>query len=201
MEPGSHPEGQGGLPVIEAQLRECFGRVVYSHKAQEKAADRCLRQLRRIKFSQILLSAVTTGGLLVAVFGDPATSKVAAILSAFLSTALLALNTYTKDVDPGTSAERHKETAAKLWSVRESYLSLLTDLKAGGLASQEVRGRRDDLQVILAAIYEGAPRTTSDSYADASSALKTREELTFSDEEIDKFLPIPLRHVQSSVDA
>lgn len=193
MAQGSPIEGASGLSVIEAQVRECFGRVVYSHKAHEKASDSCLAQLRHVKLAQITLSAVTTGGLIVAVFGDPGTSKLAAIVSAFLSTALLALNTYTKDVDPGRSAERHKETAAKLWDVRESYLSLLTDIRAAATGLQDICGRRDKLQQVLGAIYEAAPRTTPNSYSEATVALKDREELTFSDEEIDKFLPGPLR--------
>lgn len=193
MEPASQPESPAELAALEAQVRECFGRVVYSHKAHEKASDHCLKRLRRVKLWQILLSAVTTGGLIVAVFGDTATSRVAAVVSAFLSTALLALNTYTKDVDPGTTAERHKEAAAKLWLIRESYLSLITDLRAGGVSAEEVRRRRDALQETLGGIYAAAPRTTLSSYTDASVALKDREELTFSVEEIDKFLPAPMR--------
>jgi hypothetical protein len=174
---------------------------VYSHKAHEKASDHCLKRLRTVKLWQILLSAVTTGGLIVAVFGDTATSRVAAIVSAFLSTALLALNTYTKDVDPGTTAERHKETASKLWLIRESYLSLITDIRAHGVPAEAVRRRRDALQEALGEVYAAAPRTTVSSYADASSALKDREELTFSVEEIDKFLPAPLRLASKRTDA
>jgi hypothetical protein len=201
MDPTSLAEAVQAIAVLEAQLRECFGRVVYSHKAHEKAADQCLISMRRVKLWQIGLSAVTTGGLIVAVFGDASTSRVAAILSAFLSTALLALNTYTKDVDPGTIAERHKETAAKLWAVRESYLSLLTDLGTGSMSPTDLRGQRDALQATLAAIYENAPRTTIKSYREASTALKLREDLTFSAEEIDKFLPEPLRRSRRKDDA
>lgn len=179
--------------VLEAQLRECFGRTVYSHKTHEKSADGCRRKLSRVKFWQILLSAVTTGGLIVAVFGDAGTSKVATVLSAFLSTALLALNTYTKEVDPGQSAQKHKEAAAKLWTVRESYLSLLTDMRAATISIEAASAKRDELQEALSTIYESAPRTSAEGYSDASVALKEREELTFSDEEIDKFLPAALR--------
>jgi hypothetical protein len=88
-----------------------------------------------------------------------------------ISTALLGPNTYTKDVDPGTTAERHKETAAKLWLIRESYLSLITDIHVGGLPPDEIRSRRDTLQDALGAVYAGAPRTTSGSCMDASLAL------------------------------
>jgi hypothetical protein len=42
-------------------------------------------------------------------------------------------------------------------------------------------------------IYQGAPRSISGAYDKATKALKSHEELTFSDEEIDMFLPKELR--------
>src|SRR5687767_519983 len=55
--------------VLEGQLRECYGRVVYSHKTHEKCADILLARLGRIKFWQIVLSAITTAGFVGAMFG------------------------------------------------------------------------------------------------------------------------------------
>ncbi|HEX03959.1 MAG TPA: hypothetical protein ENH10_02235, partial [Bacteroidetes bacterium] len=55
--------------IFEGQLRECYGRVVYSHKAHEKCADILLRRLSTIKLWQIILSAITTGGFIAAVCG------------------------------------------------------------------------------------------------------------------------------------
>src|SRR5688500_4812227 len=85
------------LTPLEAQMRECFGRAAYSHKTHEKCADLLITKLSRVKTVQILLSALTTGGLITALLGDAQTSRVAAIVAAILSTALLALNTYTKE--------------------------------------------------------------------------------------------------------
>jgi hypothetical protein len=178
---------------LEAQLRECFGRVVYSTKAHEKSADACTSRLAWIKGFQIVLAALTTGGLLVAVFGDPKVSQVATILSTVVSTLLLAINSYMKDVDPGQQAEKHKKTASALWNVRESYLSLLADLRSGAVTGEEARKKRDELQAHLVEVYAAAPRTTRKSYLEASEGLKNQEELTFRDEEIDKFLPAALR--------
>jgi hypothetical protein len=42
-------------------------------------------------------------------------------------------------------------------------------------------------------IYQNAPRTNSQAYGEAQKALKIQEEMTFSDEEIDQFLPTTLR--------
>ena len=52
---------------------------------------------------------------------------------------------------------------------------------------------RDALQARLAAIYKGAPQTDAKAYAKAQEALKRDEDYTFSDGEIDRFLPTSLR--------
>lgn len=191
MEPDSTIDDS--IAALEAQIRECFGRVVYATKTHEKSADLCVTKLHRIKFWQILLSALTTSGLLAAIFGGDKLSHPAAVAAAVVSMALLALNTYAKDSDLGQRAERHKKTASELWDVRESYFSILTDLKDGSINREIARAKRDKLQARLASSYETAPRTSSKAYADASVGLKEREELTFSDAEIDAFLPESLR--------
>lgn len=173
-------------------MRECFGRVAYAHKTHEKCADRLSSTLSWVKIVQIVLSAITTGGLITVIFGSENASQGAAVFSAVTSTLLLGLNTYTKESDPGQKAERHKEVASKLWDVRESYLSLLTDLRSG-CAEADAQKRRDDLQYRLAKIYETAPRTDAKAYAKAQEGLQRKEELTFSDEELDQLLPPTLR--------
>lgn len=182
-----------GVTALEAQIRECFGRVAYSTKTHEKCADLSMARLQWIKIVQIILSAMTTGGLLTALLGDPKIAYGATVASAIISTILLVLSAYTKDVDPGQQAEKHKKTASELWDVRESYLSILSDLHDGHLDLPSARERRDELQTRLVSIYATAPRTTAKAYGIASDGLKQREELTFSDEEIDIFLPDTLR--------
>lgn len=177
---------------LEGQLRECFGRVAYAHKTHEKCADRLTDILSRVKLLQIGLSAITTGGIITAIFGTAPVGQVAVAISAVMSTALLALNTYTKDSDPGQRAEKHKEVASKLWDIRESYLSLITDMRSG-CEEADARQRRDALQDRLAKTYEAAPRTDSKAYAKAQDGLQQNEDLTFSDQELDQLLPPALR--------
>jgi septal ring factor EnvC (AmiA/AmiB activator) len=187
------PEAVSSAVVLKDQIRECFGRVVYAHKAHEKTADLYLARLARIKLAQIGLSAVTTRGLILTLLGSPEKSTLAAAVSAAFATVLLALNTYTKDLDLGQLAERHKETATRLWSVRKSYLSILTDIRTATITLQEIQERRDALQSKLEEIYAAAPRTLDAAYQKAGIALKEKEELTFSEAEIDRFLAPILR--------
>jgi hypothetical protein len=181
------------MTPVEAQLRECFGRVAYAHKTHEKCADICAARLAQVKMWQITLSAITTGGIITILFGSEDISKISAFVSALTSTVLFGLNAYMKDNDPGQLSERHRKVASELWNIRESYLSLLTDLRAGFEGDASLRQRRDELQANLAKIYETAPRTTDKAYQKAQVGLQKNEELTFTDQELDTLLPPALR--------
>lgn len=181
------PDSRG---ILEGQLRECYGRVVYSHKTHEKCADILLQRLRTVKFWQIVLSALTTGGFLAAVLGAGTIGAVAGVV---VSTALLVLNAYTKNYDLGQLAQKHKQAANDLWIIREKYLSLLVDLRMKEKPIEALQAQRDALVKELHKVYGGAPGTTADAYRKAQEALQRLEDMTFSDAEIDAFLPKELK--------
>jgi hypothetical protein len=181
--------------ILEGQLRECFGRVVYSHKTHEKCVEILLDRFSRIKIWQIILSALTTGGFIAAFFGA---GKTGASIGALISILLLTLNLYTKNFDLGEIAQKHKQAANDTWLIREKYLSLLTDLRMGIKPLNALQEERDKLLDELHAVYEGSPSTTYKAYKKAQAALKVNEDLTFSDEEINAFLPKELKRDQST---
>ncbi|PWW11211.1 MULTISPECIES: SLATT domain-containing protein [Pseudidiomarina] len=186
--------------ILEGQLRECYGRVVYSHKTHEKCADILLARHKKIKFWQIVLSALLTGGLVTALFDFSALAayqKSGAFIALVLSTLLLVLNSYTKDYDLGEIAQKHRQAGADLWDIRERYLSLLTDLTMAAVGLDVIRSQRDKLTEELHAIYIGAPSTNFKAYSEAQRALKDLEDMTFSDSEIDAFLPKELKRGKS----
>lgn len=191
MEPYSQTkDSPDSRAVLEGQLRECFGRVVYSHKTHEKCADILLSQLSRIKLWQIILSALITGGFIATVFGA---GQVGALLGILVSTMLLVLNAYTKNYDLGELAQKHRQAGVDLWIVREKYLSLITDLRMGDKRIETLQAERDALLDELHSVYSGAPSTTYHAYKKAQEALQRLEDMTFSDEEIDAFLPKELK--------
>ena len=190
MEQNSLPDKTGQMEILESQIRECFGRVVYSHKTQEKCADIVLKLHKQLKLLLIIISAIMTTSLLIKLFGD---QEWALMLGVILSTMLFGLNTYIKDYDLGEISQKHTNAANELWDIRETYLSLLTDIKVSQLSINQITTQRDELQKRLFNIYSGSPRTNYKAYIEASKALKINEELTFSDKEIDVFLPKELR--------
>lgn len=176
--------------LLESQIRELYGRVVYTHKTHEKCADVLKDRSDRLKIAEILLSAATTTTILIVVFGD---GKAFQFIAALCSTGLLALTLYSKDFNLLAIAEKHKQAALEILEIREGLLSLLIDTRIGNKQIEQLQKRRDDLNEQLIIIYRGAPKTMNKAYQIASKALKENEEFTFSDPEIDKFLPEKLR--------
>jgi len=188
--PASTHAGSADADPLEGQVREAYGRVVYTHKTHEKCADILLERLALIKLSQIILSAITTASFVTVVVGS---NLAAAVLGTTASTLLLALNTYTKDYDLGELAQKHRHTAGEVWNIREQYLSLLADIRTADIDRQEIRRRRESLREELHATYSGAPSTTFKAYRRAQMSLQQAEEMTFSDAELDTLLPPDLR--------
>lgn len=137
---------------------------------------------------QIILSALSTGGIFSVIFFDEFAVKV---LTALCSTAMLVLTSYFKDRDLSAIYRQHVETSNKLWDARENYLSFLVDYPY--LSDQEKKNRRDVLQQEVSAIYKEAPLTDSKSYALAQKALKEKESQFFTREELNQMIPQLLR--------
>jgi hypothetical protein len=191
MERPSPREADSVVPAttLDSQLREMYGRAAYTHKTHEKMADRYTTRYKRFKMVEIVLSAITTSSLLLALLGD---SHFGTVVGAAFSAILLGFTLYFKEADLPEKAQQHTEVASKLWAVRESLLSLLVDLNDERDVEQ-IRERRDRINESLEGIYAAAPRTDSKAYLAAQKALKAAEELFFTDDELDKMLPRELR--------
>lgn len=176
--------------LLESQIREIYGRVIYTHKTHEKCADVLKFRSDVLKFVEISLSALTTTTILVVIFSD---QRVYQFIAAFCSTILLGISLYSKDFNLLAIAERHKQAALNILEIRDKLLSLLIDLRIGNKKIEQFQQTRDELNEELVNAYRGAPKTINKAYQIASKALQQNEEFTFSESEIDKFLPESLR--------
>lgn len=181
--------------ILMAQLRESYGRIVYTHKTHEKMADIYHCADRWLRNSQLLLSVLVTSGIIATVGTELSGNDTAwlKITSALVSFLLVLLTTYMRNSNLSQLVQKHKEVAADIWLLRERYFCLLSDYKGGIATEQEVLKRRERLNDELSIIYKNAPRTTNMAYEAARKALKLNEEMTFLDEEIDAFLPKEMR--------
>lgn len=191
------------VKILESQIRDCFGRVVWSHKIQEKECDLVNDRRKLYQNSQIILSAISATGLISVIFGshlllqwfgnDWFFKGLVTIVSALQ----LGINIYLRSNDFTKASQQHAETASKLWEMKENYLSLLTDIKAQTIDIEGIMAKRDELQKNLNYIYSSAPRTTYEASKLASKGLKVNNEHTLKNNEIDSFLPDSLRSINN----
>ena len=179
---------------LESQIREAYGRVTYTQTCHEKRIKRLLIINENINIVQIVLSAMTTGSFVVTLISD---EKISAIVGSSLSLILLILNTYVKNFNLTEIAQEHQKASDLLWKIREEYVSLLTDFEI--LDMSKIMEKRDELQNRTAEVYSNSPRTDGKSYKEAQKALKTEEEQTFSEKEIDVMLPNSIRRCNRNI--
>ncbi|GAA1026134.1 MULTISPECIES: SLATT domain-containing protein [Amycolatopsis] len=176
-----------------AQVRESFGRVVYSHKTHEKQADLCFRKNRWQQATLVAFTAISTGTFLASLVGYLVSPQVAGLTTSFIAVVVAALSLGAKNFKFSEESEAHRDIASRLWDIRESYLSLISDLMSGAVSHADARTRRDELQETARAAYSAAPRTSYKAFERARDGLKSSEEMTFTSREIDLFLPRALR--------
>ena len=113
--------------------------------------------------------------------------------SAWLSAITLAFTIFQFSFNLGERAEKHRQLAKELWYVREKYVHLMADIINENISNDAIVSRRNEITEELKLIYRFAPITSSGAYKKARRALKINEELTFSEDEIDQFLPSELK--------
>lgn len=173
---------------LESQLREAYEKIVYTYTCHNKKATRLLKLNDNIKVWQIVLSALSTGGFITTIIFNDTLVK---IIGAVISFLLVIVNSYTKNFNLVGEANEHIKTANLLWKIREEYISLLIDFEI--LSVEEIMVKRDELQNRTFEVYSSSLSTDKKSYKEAQKSLKTEEEQTFSEKEIDVMLPSSIR--------
>lgn len=201
----AEPDGQssaaeGNPELLLAQVRELYGRAAYTHKTHEKQADICYRRYSWQRRGLVATTAIGATTFVASLLELAIGQQWAPLVTSFIALVVTAMNLGTKNFKHGEEMQQHRDTAAKVWDVRESYLSLIVDLQAGARAIGDGIARRNELQARYFAILSDAPRTTPKAYEAAQDGLKSREDLTFSEHEIDVLLPPQLRRREKSID-
>lgn len=181
-----------GLYLL-AQVREVFGRVVYSHKTHEKQADICFTKHRWQQGVLVALTAISSGTFLAAVVGLIGDAVPTGLVTSFIALLVTWVSLGAKAFKFEEEANVHRDAASRLWNIRESYISLIADLMSGEVSDADARARRDELQEAARGVYSAVPRTSNRAYQRAQHGLKDNEEMTFTSREIDLFLPEALR--------
>lgn len=176
--------------VLEDVVRDSYSGVVWSHKIQEKQSDIYAERFKVMETINIGAASLTSVGIIALIFTDPLWLK---LISALISFATVYITAYFKSFDLQKLVASHKATANKLISIRDKYKVLLTEIKLQSDSVENLLIKYNQLVKETDAIYLEAPSTTDEAVERASEALKVKKDNTFSNEEIDSFLPISLR--------
>jgi len=175
--------------ILLEEVRQNFASVVWTHKIQEKQADIYAGRYNCFETINIFLAAVTSCGIITTIFVDETIPK---ILTALISFGTLFMTTYLKSFNLKKMEQQHRIVANKFVVIRNQLLHIIAELHMGANLEQ-VDTEYKTIITKLNALYVDAPSTTNEAVKMASTALKAKDEYTYTAEEIDHFLPPTLR--------
>lgn len=174
--------------ILLAQIRECFGKVAWSHKTHECQASIYNDYHKRLVWAKIIIAGLAAGGGILSLFS----CNIVRYLTAVFSTLVLIIDLTFKNHAYADKAVQHQAIATKLWRIRESYQTLIAELMSGRFDFEDVKNSIERLADSLEKVYEIAPRTSDAAYKKATEKLHSGS-CSCTDEEIDKLLPPKLR--------
>jgi hypothetical protein len=177
------------LPSILACARELYGRAVYSHKVHEVEREIWADVLFRMNIANICIAGTTT---IFAVIAASLKPTWAMILTAILAAASICFVIWQASFDPAGKESQQRVAAKELLWIREQFMLLIARCNACNPVVDDLQRSLEMLTMQLTAAYKFTPSTSPKAYKIADERLK-RGEFTFSDAEIDGFLPTELR--------
>lgn len=173
---------------LYSQIQDEYGKITYTYTTHLKEAQLLQKRNRAFKWVQIMLSAFSSAAFIGLLIKN---QKWVNFVGTIVSTSSVIINSYLKDLDQSSEANKHLEISKDLRTVRNKYLSLLTDFNS--LSSDEIRNQRDKLQKETDLIFKEELTTSKKAYEMARMSLKKQDEQFFSQEELNKMLPEHLR--------
>jgi hypothetical protein len=183
-----------------ASARFYFAQSVFNSNCHFKAYNRLTNEKKSVSNFVASISAITLIVLILQVYGLQQQNQTLLNLLAYVGMLLTGLSLsfefFNKD-DKSQEIFQHKVYAEKYKSLRDEYMGLIEEIMSKSSTEDAMRFKRNELQKRYSAIGENAPSTTYDDYTNAQNSLgldgKRDEEFTWSDKEINKFLPGNLR--------
>ena len=175
--------------ILLDEVRQTYASVVWTHKIQEKQADIYARRYEILMTISIIASAVTSYDVISAIFGHSLWDKK---LTACFSLVTLAITGYLKVFDLNNLSNANKVAAKKFVVLRDKLLYVICRIHMKE-DFDDIQEKYESVVDDLNELYLDAPSTTNKAVKNASQALKSKREYTYSDEEIDCFLPPTLR--------
>lgn len=178
------------LKTLESVIRQEFANVVWSHKIQTKQSDLNRGKYSWLKWIDIITAGITSAGLIAVLIVDAQWAKISAAVCSFIS---FCVTTFLQTFNLQTMAEQNEKAANDLWVIRERLIVLLTKIKTDSFTFDQAMNEYETILGNLGEVYKEAPETTPKAVKKAREALFGTNDNTYSEMEIDHFLPFGLR--------
>lgn len=176
-------------------VRQSFANTVFTHKVQEIASEFQDKNALKVKIGNIVLVSFVLITLVLSIYNF---SPIFGYLGIILSIVEIIFLIFQLSFKYEDKAIHHKNSALKYLGLRNTYTSLITDIMNNSISAKEIIYKRDNLLKEYQVLCDLAPQTGREEYEEAQKRLNKRgvvegEDFTWSDEEIDRFLPKELR--------
>jgi len=183
-----------------ANTRYYFAQSVFNTNCHFKAYNRLQKKKNDISNFVAIISAATLSLLILQIIGleheYQTLLNILSFVGLLITGTSLTFESFNKD-DYMREMFYHREYAEKYKSLRDKYMSLIEEIMSNAFTEEQLRNKKNILQIQYSAIGETAPTTTYKDYKQTQIGLGLNEnkdeEFTWSDEEINKFLPKQLR--------
>ena len=151
---------------LKNQIADAADNVLYTYAAHWIIVNRLKSRQTSVKITQIILTALSTGGFLASVIaGIPWLSWV----GGFTSATALGLNLYSLNFNLPSDIKNHTDAANELWEVREDYKAIITDFD--DMTKEEIRSKRDELKQAVSRINKVYPGTDKKSFEEVQKSI------------------------------
>jgi len=183
-----------------AITRFYFAQNVIMNRIHYKSYERLNKVIERNRIIISLIASATLIVIILQVVGfETGNTRLLSILS-FCGMVLTGTSLVFQMFSNSDISEikfQHKTQAENYKSLRDQYMSLIEEIMSKSSSESKLRAKHKELQSMYCKIGKSSPATTPKDYTNAQSALgigkNSDEEFTWSDSEIDRFLPVNLR--------
>lgn len=147
------------MESIRLKIEKAAENVKFTYVAHWVIVSRLKRKNTFIKVTQIILTAITTCGIVASLAtGIPWLSWLGAATSALA----LSLNLYNLNFNLPEQISKHMQAANELWEIREKYTALLSDFDS--ISNEDQRRQRDELTELVSKVNKTYPGTEDAKY-------------------------------------
>lgn len=186
-----------------ATIRYYFAQSVFMNSIHYKAYYRLDKKLKRAKLIVAIISSLTLvliiTNLIILETPSINNNSILKILY-FIGMALTGLSLiyeFFNTQDIGELKYHHRHAAEEYKILRDQFMSLIEEIMTSSDSEKKLRIEFHKLQNNYSQLGKSSPTTENADYTDAQSGLgisrNSNEEFTWSDTEIDRFLPLLLR--------